>query len=159
MSDSNFIDNMNENGVLPLIVKYHDHGNGVFKLKKIEQGDWIDVYSAIDIRIERFGSAVIPLGFSLQLPEGHEAHLSPRSSTFSKWGIIQTNSVGVIDESYCGDDDEWKMPVFAVRDTEIRCGDKIGQFRIVKKMPEVGFLEVETLSGKSRGGFGSTGSR
>lgn len=142
-----------------LAVKYHDHGNGIFKLKKIEHGDWIDVYSAVDVRIEKLGFALIPLGFSLKLPEGYEAHLAPRSSTFSKWGIIQTNSVGVIDESYCGDADEWKMPVLAVRDTEIHYGDKIGQFRIVKKMPEVEFLEVSELSGTARGGFGSTGSR
>lgn len=106
----------------------------------------------------------------MQLPEGYEAHLVPRSSTFDEWGITQTNGVGIIDESYCGDGDEWKIPVYCLEtrhtmDTKIgtvQCtiinkGDKIGQFRLMKKMEEVKFTEVTSLGNDDRGGFGSTG--
>lgn len=153
--------------MLEVKVKYF---NGATKLEKIDKGDWIDVYSNIDISLRKDEFALIPLGFAMQLPEGYEAHLAPRSSTFKKWGIIQTNSVGVIDESYCGDGDEWKMPVYCLEPrhvdkstgepiaTIIRKGDKIGQFRLMKKMEEVKFTEVTSLDNEDRGGFGSTGS-
>lgn len=95
----------------------------------------------------------------MMLPEGYEAHVVPRSSTFKNWGILQTNSMGIIDNSYCGDNDIWQMPVYAVRDTHISKGDKICQFRIVPKMPTVNFAESDHLSDKDRGGFGSTGMR
>lgn len=102
---------------------------------------------------------IIALGVSMKLPEGYEAHIVPRSSTFKKWGIIQTNHMGVIDNSYSGNNDIWCMPVIAERDTEIKTNDRICQFRIVKKQPEIEFVEVDYLSGADRGGFGSTGVR
>lgn len=91
------------------------------------------------------------------LPSGYEAHIVPRSSTFKNFGIIQTNHCGVVDESYCGDNDQWKFPAYALRDTAIKKNDRICQFRIVEKQPEVCFVEVEHLKEKDRGGFGSTG--
>lgn len=93
----------------------------------------------------------------MEIPEGYEAHVVPRSSTFKNWGIIQTNSIGIIDNSYCGDTDIWKYPVYATRDTEIRLNDRICQFRLVKNQDPVEFETVEHLGNKSRGGFGSTG--
>uniref|UniRef100_UPI0035A08A78 dUTP diphosphatase n=1 Tax=Prevotella heparinolytica TaxID=28113 RepID=UPI0035A08A78 len=95
----------------------------------------------------------------MELPKGYEAHVVPRSSTFKNFGIIQTNSMGVIDESYCGDHDEWKFPVYALRDTSIRINDRICQFRIMEHQPAFDFVEVNSLSEKDRGGFGSTGKR
>ena len=137
------------------------------RLEKIEVGDWIDVYADEEVIIPQGKSALISLGFCMQLPKGYEAHLAPRSSTFKKWGIIMTNSFGVIDESYCGDNDIWKFPAYCLESkstyygspcTVIKRGDKIGQFRIVEKMPPVKFVEVEQLDNSDRGGFGSTGS-
>ena len=128
------------------------------RIKKIEQGDWIDLRAAMPITMQKGDSTLIPLGVAMKLPKGYEAHIVPRSSTFMKWGIIQVNHMGVIDESYCGDNDEWMMPVLATRDVEIHKGDRICQFRIMKKQPELTFTEVDTLGGQSRGGFGSTGS-
>ena len=93
----------------------------------------------------------------MRIPEGYEAHLAPRSSTFKTWGIIQTNSVGVVDFSYNSHDDVWKMPVYATRDTVIEVNDRICQFRIVENQPKIVFEEVEYLEGVARGGFGSTG--
>ena len=93
----------------------------------------------------------------MELPEGYEAHIVPRSSTFKNFGIIQTNHYGIIDESYCGDNDQWCFPAFALRDTIIHKNDRICQFRIVKKQPPVEFEVVEHLGKTDRGGFGSTG--
>ena len=112
--------------------------------------------------------AMIPLGFALELPRGWEAHLAPRSSTFKTWGIIQTNSVGVVDDTYIGDNDQWHMPVFCLQGkdiegihqgTWIKKGDKIGQFRIMEVMPEIEFDEVEAFNNEDRGGFGTTGTK
>ena len=100
---------------------------------------------------------LIPLGVAMALPQGYEAHIAPRSSTFRNYGILQTNSVGVVDESYCGDEDEWKLPVYATRDCHIERNDRIAQFRIVEHQPAIRFEECETLGNASRGGFGSTG--
>lgn len=146
---------------LKILVKYHDDGEGepLEKLKKISIGDWIDLRSAVDGFVKKGDAVLVPLGVSMKLPEGYEAHIVPRSSTFKNYGFIQVNSVGIIDQSYCGDDDMWKMPVYATRDTEIHKNDRICQFRIVKKMPEVEFEEVEYLDGPNRGGFGSTGTK
>jgi dUTP pyrophosphatase len=116
---------------------------------------------------------MIPLGFALELPQGWEGHLAPRSSTFKTWGIIQTNHVGIVDDSYIGDNDQWHMPVYCLQDKEyrdeknndytegvwIRKGDKIGQFRIMEVMPEIEFEEVETFGNADRGGFGTSGTR
>lgn len=92
----------------------------------------------------------------MKLPEGFEAHLAPRSSTFKNFGILQTNSVGVVDSSYCGAEDWWKMPVYATRDVTIEKGSRIAQFRIMENQPKIQFEETE-LENKNRGGFGSTG--
>ena len=128
------------------------------KLKYIDgKSDWIDLRCAEDIRLNAGESALIPLGIAIKLPEGYEAHVVPRSSTFKNFGILQTNSCGIIDESYCGDDDQWMMPVYAVRDTEIHVNDRICQFRIFKHQDPFVFTETEHLPGKNRGGFGSTG--
>ena len=101
--------------------------------------------------------SLIPLGVAMELPSGYEAHVVPRSSTFKNFGIIQTNHMAVIDESYCGNSDQWLFPALAMKDTEIHVNDRICQFRIVKNQPEIVFKEVECLYGKDRGGFGSTG--
>ncbi|ELC8430203.1 TPA: dUTP diphosphatase [Clostridium perfringens] len=150
-------------------IKYFDKAT---KLKKITKGNWIDVYANKDVFVKCRERAMIPLGFALELPEGWEGHLAPRSSTFKTWGIIQTNSVGVIDDTYIGDNDQWHMPVYClqgkdiesengeeVKGTWIRKGDKIGQFRIMEVMPEIEFEEVESFGNKDRGGFGTTGTK
>lgn len=148
-------------------IKYHN--KDIPKLSKIEQGDWIDLYAAENKRIYKGEYALISLGISMKLPEGYEAHIAPRSSTFKKWGIIQTNSVGICDNSYSGNLDIYMFPVYCVigvnRDalykdySDIKVGDKICQFRIMKKQPEIEFEEVEFMEDEDRGGFGSTGSR
>lgn len=138
-------------------IKYFDPS--LKKIEKIEKGDWIDLYSAETIELNRGEQALIPLGVAMQLPQGYEAHLAPRSSTFKKWGILVANSFGVIDESYCGDNDEWKLSAYATRHTIINKGDKICQFRIFEKQPEIVFIEVDKLNNEDRGGFGSTGSK
>lgn len=137
-------------------IRYHAP---IEKIGHIEQGDWIDLRAAENVTLKAGESRLISLGVSMRLPAGYEAHIVPRSSTFSRWGILQTNSMGVVDESYAGDDDIWRMPAYAVRDTEIRVNDRICQFRIVEKMPPVDFLEVDGMGRESRGGFGSTGAR
>lgn len=140
---------------LPLRIKYFD--KNIEKLKKTEKGDWIDLRSAIDISLKKGDFALIPLGVGMVLPDGYEAHIVPRSSTFKNWKIIQTNSVGIIDSSYSGENDQWMMPVYAVEDTKIKKNDRICQFRILEKMPVLEIQEVEHLNDVSRGGFGSTG--
>lgn len=123
------------------------------------KSDWIDLRCAERTELKAGDFKLIPLGVAMALPAGYEAHVVPRSSTFKKWGILQTNSMGVIDNSYCGDNDQWCMPVYATRDTVIEFGDRICQFRIVENQPKVQFEETEHLNGADRGGFGSTGSR
>lgn len=127
-------------------------------IEKIEKGDFIDLRSAEDIDLDAGDFAIIKLGVGMKLPEGYEAHIVPRSSTYKKWGIIQTNSVGIVDNSYSGDNDQWMMPVLAMRDTHISKNDRICQFRIVEKQPDIEFTVVEKLDDESRGGFGTTGS-
>lgn len=126
-------------------------------IEKIEKGDFIDLRSAEDIDLDAGDFAIIKLGVGMKLPEGYEAHIVPRSSTYKKWGIIQTNSVGIVDNSYSGDNDQWMMPVLAMRDTHISKNDRICQFRIVEKQPEIKFTTVEKLDNEDRKGFGSTG--
>jgi len=128
----------------------------VQRLEKIENGDWVDLRCAEDITLKKGEFKLIPLGVVMKLPKGYEAHLVPRSSTYKKWKIIQANHMGIIDESYCGELDEWKMAVIALEKTRIQKNDRVCQFRIVKKMPKITFKQVFSL-GKSRGGFGSTG--
>lgn len=129
------------------------------KLKYIggEKSNWIDLRSAEDVILKCGESKLIPLGVAMELPTGYEAHIVPRSSTFKNFGVIQTNHMGVIDESYCGDKDQWYMPVYALRDTKIHVNDRICQFRIVKHQPQINFNEVNSLENNNRGGFGSTG--
>lgn len=121
------------------------------------KSDWIDLRAAESVDLKQGSFKLIPLGIAMELPMGYEAHLVPRSSTFKNYGIIQTNHMGVIDCSYCGDNDQWMMPVYATRDTHIECNDRICQFRIVENQPKLSFNEVAILNGKNRGGFGSTG--
>lgn len=138
-----------------VLIKYHDET--IDKIEKIAQGDWIDLRAAETVELKAGEFKIISLGVSMKLPEGYEAHVVPRSSTYKKWGILQTNHMGVIDNSYSGDNDIWGMPVIAMRDTLINKNDRICQFRIIEKMDELQFEEVEHLGGKDRGGFGSTG--
>ena len=121
------------------------------------KSDWIDLRAAEDVSLKKGEFALIPLGIAMELPQGYEAHVVPRSSTFKNFGVIQTNHMGVIDGSYCGDNDMWRMPVLAVRDTQIHVNDRICQFRIMKNQPAINFNEVERLEETDRGGFGSTG--
>ena len=128
------------------------------KLRYIDgKSDWIDLRAADDVELKAGEFKLIPLGVAMKLPEGYEAHIVPRSSTFKNFGIIQTNHQGVVDCSYCGDNDQWFMPVYAVRDTQIHINDRICQFRIMENQPKIHFDEVEMLGGIDRGGFGSTG--
>ncbi len=136
-------------------IKYHNPE--LAKNEKIEIGDWIDLRAAENVRLNAGDFKLISLGVSMKLPDGYEAHVVPRSSTFKTWGILQTNNIGIIDNSYSGTNDIWKFPAYALRDTEIKVNDRICQFRIVKKQPEVEFVEVEKLDDTDRGGFGSTG--
>ncbi len=126
-------------------------------LEKIQKGDWIDLRANKDIKLRAGEFALIPLGVAMELPKGYEAHIVPRSSTYKKWHIIQTNHMGIIDETYCGDNDEWCMPVYATRDTEIKKYDRVCQFRIMEHQPVIEFEAVEKLGNADRNGFGSTG--
>lgn len=121
------------------------------------KSDWIDLRAAEEVTLQKGEFRLIPLGVAMELPEGYEAHVVPRSSTFKNFGIIQTNHQGVIDCSYCGDNDQWFMPVYAVRDTQIHVNDRICQFRIMENQPKLFFDEVECLDNADRGGHGSTG--
>ena len=120
------------------------------------KSDWIDLRAAEEVTLKKGEFALIHLGVAMKLPEGYEAHIVPRSSTFKNFGLIQTNHMGVIDESYCGPNDWWRMPVYALRDTKIHVNDRICQFRLMRHQPEICF-EEEALTGEDRGGFGSTG--
>lgn len=128
------------------------------KLTYIEgKSDWIDLRAAKEMELKAGEFKLIPLGIAMELPKGYEAHVIPRSSTFKNFGVLQANSMGLIDESYCGDNDQWYFPALAMRDTVIHVNDRICQFRIMKHQPELVFVETEKLEGKDRGGFGSTG--
>ena len=139
------------------IIKIKYLSNEIEKLEKISVGDWIDLRCAKETILKAGEFALIPLGVAMQLPKEYEALMVPRSSTFKHFGIIQTNSMGVIDESYRGDNDQWHFPAYAMRDTVIHINDRICQFRIVKHQPEIEFQKVEDLGNLDRGGIGSTG--
>ena len=169
---------------LKIKIKYFE---GAKELEKISKGDWIDLYANKDMFIAEGERVMIPLGVARGLPEGYEAHVVPRSSTFKTWGLIQTNHMGVIDHSYCGNNDQWHMPVYCLegkdikkdkfytyddylkedvllsttetKGTYIHKGDKICQFRIMEIQPEIEFEKVEVLENEDRNGFGSTGSK
>lgn len=139
-------------------IKYHS--KEIDHLEYIDgKSDWIDLRAAKDYDLKQGDFALIDLGISVELPRGYEMIIAPRSSTFKNFGLIQTNSIGVVDESYCGDDDVIMMPALAMRDTKISVGDRVCQFRILRHQPMVVFEEVETLGNKTRGGFGSTGKK
>jgi dUTP pyrophosphatase len=128
------------------------------KLQYIEnKSDWIDLRAAEETHLKAGEFKLIPLGIAMELPRGYEAHIVPRSSTFKNFGILQTNSTGIVDESYCGDNDQWFFPALAMRDTVIHVNDRICQFRVLEHQPQIVFIEVELLGNTDRGGHGSTG--
>lgn len=140
-------------------VKYFENHEGltVEPLKKIDKGDWIDLRANETISLRKGDFRLIPLGVGMKLPEGYEAHIVPRSSTFKNYGILQVNSTGIIDNSYSGNNDQWLMPVYATRNTVIQRNDRICQFRVVEKQPIIEFNTVDMLDDIDRGGFGSSG--
>lgn len=149
-------DNVNNQQVIQ--IKYHS--KEIEKLRYIDgKSDWIDLRAAENVSLKAGDFTLVSFGISIKIPEGYEAHVVPRSSTFKNFGILQANSYGVIDSSYCGENDIWRMPVYAVRDTKIHVNDRIAQFRIMENQPQIVFEEVERMEGKDRGGFGSTGTK
>ena len=137
-------------------VKYFS--NEIEKLTYIDgKSDWIDLRASEEVSLKKGEFYLIPLGVAMELPKGYEAHIVPRSSTYKNFGIIQANHCGIVDGSYCGDNDMWRMPVIAMRDTVIHVNDRICQFRIMENQPKLSFEEVEHLAGADRGGFRSTG--
>lgn len=137
-------------------IKYHDD---ILPIEMNPNGDWVDLRAAEEVDMKVGDFKLISLGVSMKLPEGYEAHIVPRSSTYKNWGIIQANHMGVVDNSYCGNNDIWKFPAIAIRDTTIYKNERICQFRIMKKQPTLEFVEVDELHDADRGGFGSSGTR
>lgn len=138
-------------------IKYFD--KEIDKIEKISKGDLIDLRAAETVHLKKGEFHLIPLGVGMKLPDGYKANLYPRSSTYKNFGIIMANSVGQIDQSYCGDSDQWMFAAIALRDTVIHKNDRICQFEIQRVQPEIVFEEVECLNEVSRGGIGSTGMR
>lgn len=138
-------------------IKYFD--KEIDKIQKVDKGDWFDLRAAETVKLKAGEYKLIPLGVGMILPDGYEANIVPRSSTFKNYGVLQTNHYGVIDNSYSGDNDQWHFPAYAIRDTIINKNDRICQFRINKKQPTFDFEEVEHLNETDRGGFGSTGTK
>lgn len=126
-------------------------------IRSISVGDWIDLRAGETVEMKAGEYALIPLGIAMQLPEGYEALVAPRSSTFKKYGILSANSIGIIDESFKGDNDEWNFLAYAVRDTVIPKNERICQFRIIEHQPKIGFVVLSSLGNSDRGGIGSTG--
>lgn len=135
-------------------VKYRD---GVEPIKQAHDGEWYDLRASERVELKAGDLAYIDLGVCIELPDGYEAIVAPRSSSFKKYGIIQTNSIGVIDHAYCGDEDWWKMPVIALRDAVIEANDRICQFRIIYSQPKCDIESVLELGNDDRSGLGSTG--
>ena len=140
---------------MELRVKYHT--NGIKPLEQVDGSDWIDLRTANEERLDAGDFKLLSLGVSIQLPPNCEGVIIPRSSTFKKWGILQANSCGLIDESYCGDNDVWMFPAMATEDIVIPANTRLCQFRVQKKMGTVEFKTVDQLNNEDRGGFGSTG--
>jgi dUTP pyrophosphatase len=136
-------------------VKYHTDAAG--PLSQAHPGEWVDLRTAVDTNISAGHRMMISLGVSIKLPDGYEAIMAPRSSTFKEWGILQTNSIGVIDAAYCGDDDVWHFPAYATRDITIPAGARIAQFRLLPVQGQILIEEVDNMANASRGGLGSTG--
>ncbi|MBO4360291.1 MAG: dUTP diphosphatase [Eubacteriaceae bacterium] len=142
--------------MLKIYIKYFS--DDVKRLEFVAgRSDWYDLAASETVELKAGDFALIPLGVAMKLPEGYEAHIVPRSSTFKNFGLLQSNGIGIVDNSYCGDNDLWRMPVYATRDTVVEKGDRIAQFRLMKNQPEAEFIEVEELGTPDRGGFGSTG--
>lgn len=141
----------------PVDIKVKYFTDKIDHLEKIEQGDWIDLRLADDVHMDAGEFRLLHLGVAMQLPHGYEAVVAPRSSTYKNWGIVLANSIGVIDESYCGGQDEWRFPAIALMDTDIPANTRICQFRIQKKQPKLNFITVDDLDNPDRGGLGSTG--
>lgn len=131
----------------------------VEKIQKLAIGDWIDLRAADHIELKAGEYKMIPLGVAMQLPEGYEAIVAPRSSTFKNYGILAANAVGIIDETYCGDEDEWRFLAYATRNIVIQKNSRICQFRILEHQPGIAIIEVDELGNKNRGGIGSTGEK
>ena len=146
-----------ENNMEQIKIKYHDKNMPMLQAIGGGHSDWIDLRAADDVDLKAGEFKLISLGVSMHLPDGYEAHIVPRSSTFKNYGIIQTNHMGVIDNSYCGDNDVWMFPAYALRDTHINKYDRICQFRIIKRQPPIMFKEVDHLNNENRGGFGTSG--
>ena len=140
--------------MLKVKIKYFDEDAP--KLEKFDYGSWIDLYLAEDVELKSGQRAYLPMGVAMKLPKGYEAIIAPRSSTYKRWGLLQTNSWGIVDSSYAGDTDEWMMPVLATRDIKIPKKTRLCQFRIQKEQPDFSFVEVNHL-GEDRSGLGSTG--
>lgn len=132
---------------------------GVDKIERISVGDWIDLRAAETVFMKAGEYKMIPLGVAMELPKGYEALVAPRSSTFKKYKVLLANSIGIIDEAFKGDNDEWNFLAYAVEDTAILKNDRICQFRIIKHQPSLKLVEVEALGNSDRGGIGSTGTR
>ena len=130
---------------------------GLEELRQVPGSDWVDLRAAEDTVLKAGEFRLIPLGVAIALPEGYEAHVVPRSSTFKNYGLLQANSMGVVDGSYRGDGDQWRWPAYATRDVTIEKNTRLCQFRIVENQPPLRFLPVEHLDAPDRGGFGSTG--
>lgn len=152
-AEMGFLDK-NGNTALPIKVKYL---RSILPLEIFESGDWIDLRCGETVTLRKGEYALIPLGVAMELPDGYEAEVAPRSSTFGRYGILMVNSIGVIDESYNGDGDEWKFPALAMRDTTIERNTRIAQFRIRRHQPGIVLIPVESLGNDDRGGIGSTG--
>ena len=127
------------------------------KIERFNVGDWIDLRAAETVVMKAGEYRMIPLGVAMELPKGYEALVAPRSSTFRKYGILLANSVGIIDEAYKGDNDEWNFLAYAVKNTKIHKNERICQFRIIQHQPLIHLQEVESLGNEDRGGIGSTG--
>ena len=154
----NILTDTNFERKIEVLPKNHGYFNSVLPEKYV-LGDWVDLKAGKTVRIRKGEYVNIPLGVAMKLPKGYEAHVLPRSSTFRKYHILMANSMGIIDNSYCGRNDEWCFPAYAVEDTVIARGDRIAQFRIVKNQPEIELIEVEDLTEPDRNGFGSSGVR
>ena len=131
--------------------------DGLEELRCVPGSDWVDLRCAEDVTLKAGEFRLIPLGIAVALPEGYEAHVVPRSSTFKNYGLLQANSMGVVDGSYRGDGDQWRWPAYATRDVVIEKNTRLCQFRVVENQPPLTFTRVDRLDAPDRGGFGSTG--
>lgn len=139
------------------VIKLKVRDDGVNPVNRIVVGDWIDLESNTKVTYKAGDTVVIDFGVAMELPKGYEAHLLPRSSTFQNTGLLLTNSMGIIDNSFCGDNDYWGAKFYATKDGKVEKGQRLCQFRILENQPPLKFVEVIHLGNKDRGGYGSTG--